>query len=170
MSIETFKSNMKGGYRPNKFKVFIPVLGQKLEFMCKGAQIPGRTMGMVEAKYLGRTIKYKGDPTFEELSLTIMLDSDFAVYNNIDAWMIAMDNIAGETGNIIDLAQYKQTGTIVALDGNDNEIQAYTFVGLFPTGLQPIDLNFETVDTIAEFTCTFAYDYHFPLPLQGITI
>jgi hypothetical protein len=170
MGVENFKANFKGGYRPNKFKVIIPVLGQKLEFVCKGAQIPGRTMGLVEAKYLGLTIKYKGDPTFEEWSITSMIDVDFAVYNNIDAWMIAMDNIAGETGNIADLAQYKQTAVLQVLDGNDNVIQAYTLVGLFPTALQPVDVNWETVDTIAEVTCSFAYDYHFPLPLEGVQV
>lgn len=168
MGIEAFKANMKGGYRPNKFKVIIPILGQKFEFMCKGAQLPGRTIGPVEAKYQGRTIKYKGDPTFEEWSLTIMLDKDFAGYNQIDAWMIAMDNVAGETSDLFDVTDYKYEGTVIALGDNGEELQSYTLIGLFPTALQPLDLNFETVDTIAEFTATFAYDYHIPTKVVSL--
>jgi hypothetical protein len=165
-NIENFKANFKAGYRPTNYKMFIPVLGDKLEFLCKAAQLPGRNIGPVEVPYLGHKIKVAGDPTFDELTLTISLDTDFQVKNQLDAWMIAINDIAGTTGSLLNILDYKVEGTIIALGSTGEQIAGYTFVGLFPTTISPVETSFETNDTIAEYTVNFAYDYWIPIDVS----
>jgi len=38
-------------------------------------------------------------------------------------------------------------------------LKTYTFVGIFPVDLSPIDVAWDSNDTIEEFTVTFQYDY-----------
>ena len=66
----------------------------------------------------------------------------------------------------IGLAEIKSTTElnrewhVVAMkpDGGDHG-SMYTFHNVFPTEVGAVDLNYETVDTIAEFTVTLQYDY-----------
>lgn len=161
-SIEKFKSTVRSGYRPNLYKMVIPVLGEKLEFLCKAAQLPGRNIGLIEVPYMGKKVKFAGDPTFDDLTLTIMLDTDFQVKNQLDAWQIAINNIVTETGSVLNILDYKVQGIIRALDGKGADIASYTFIGMFPITVSPVELSYETTDTIAEYTVTFAYDYWIP--------
>ena len=70
-SINNFRAQLVGqGARPNLFEVTIPFptavqtgeAGQKMTFMCKGAQIPGVDIGTVTVPYFGREIKLAGNP------------------------------------------------------------------------------------------------------------
>ena len=50
-SIDQFKAQLLGGGpRANRFRVFIPRSGNKIEFLCQSAQIPAATVGVVEGK------------------------------------------------------------------------------------------------------------------------
>ena len=62
-SINNFRAQLQGqGARPNLFEVTVPFpgavnpgeAGQKMTFMCKGAQIPSADLGMVTVPYLDR--------------------------------------------------------------------------------------------------------------------
>jgi hypothetical protein len=47
--------------------------------------------------------------------------------------------------------QYGKDGTV---------LRQYTFVGLFPTTVSGINLDWSDTDRIEEFNVTFSYDYH----------
>lgn len=170
-NVAEFRANMIGdGARPNLFSVSLvfPTLaadgvlaGQKVNFMAKAAQLPGSTIGTVPVFYFGREMKFPGNRTFADWTLTIINDEDFAIRNSLESWMNAINSHAtnvrsgaatASTGYSVDasVTQYGKTG---------NEIKKYNFVGMFPLDLAPIDLDWGSNDAIEEYTCTFAYQF-----------
>ena len=168
------------GARPNLFKVQIPTLpvplanngktvnlssAGKLEFMAKTSQIPGSSIGQVPLYYFGREVKFAGNRTFADWTLTIINDEDFTIRSSLETWMNWINSNAGNvrgTGN----APTNTAGQSYALDAVVNQygkagsiIQAYNFVGMFPIDISPIDLDWGSNDAIEEFTVTFAYQY-----------
>jgi len=157
MSIEAFKAAFAYGVRPNLYKMEIFGLPEKLQYLCKATQLPGKNIGIIEVPYLNHKAKLAGDATFDDLTVTIMLDNDFSVRDELESWMEgarANADINGDEPSI-----YKQNGTVIQLDNQNNELAQYDFIGLWPSSLAPLDLAFETNDTIAEYTVTFTYDY-----------
>ena len=56
-------------------------------------------------------------------------------------------------------ALYKSDAQVTQFSKTGVPLRVYNFVGIFPTAIAPIDLSWETSDTIEEFAVTFAYDY-----------
>ena len=53
-TIDQFKAQLiGGGPRANRFRVFLPRAGNKIEFLCKAAQIPPATIGTVPVNFRG---------------------------------------------------------------------------------------------------------------------
>ena len=66
-NVNDFRAQMTGdGARPNLFEVSMPFPAfsapgnaqTKLTFMCKTAQLPGATIGVVPVQYFGRELKF----------------------------------------------------------------------------------------------------------------
>lgn len=157
MSIDAFKAAFQYGVRPNLYKMEIFGLPEKLRYLCKATQLPGKTIGIVEVPYLNQKAKYAGDATFEDLTVTILLDNDFSVRNELETWMEQIRANASIDG--AEPSIYQQTGSVIQLDNKNTEIAQYDYIGIWPNSLAPLDLAFETADTIAEYTVTFSYDY-----------
>ena len=189
--ISDFTTRLTGdGARPNLFQISIPNIptGQNapganpaagspsttLAFLAKAAQLPGSTIGTVPMYYFGREVKFAGNRTFAEWTITVVNDENFIVRNSMEAWMNYINsnqgNVRGSSvqsnnfntsqalGYTSDahVYQYAKTG---GADGLAGAIKAYDFVGLFPVDMSPIDLDWGSNDTIEEFTVTFAYQY-----------
>jgi hypothetical protein len=54
---------------------------------------------------------------------------------------------------------YATEASVTQLGKQGNTLKSYTFVGMFPVDLSPIDLDWGSNDAIEEFTVTFAYQY-----------
>lgn len=157
MSIEQFKAAFKYGVRPNLYKMEIFGLPEKLQFLCKTTQLPGMNIGAIEVPYQNHKVKVAGDATFDDLTVTVTLDNDFSIRNELESWLEdirALDDVQGSEPSI-----YKQTGSIIVLDNRKVEIAQYDYIGLWPNSLAPIDFGFDQSDTIAEYSVTFSYDY-----------
>jgi hypothetical protein len=158
-----------GGARPNLFRVtmnapsFVGFPTEKMSFLCKTAELPGSTIGLVEVPYFGRSVKLAGDRTFPEWSPTIINDEDFLIRNAVEKWMDSIDShtragtkrgaaTSNPNSYVSDafVEQFSKTGDV---------IKTYTFVNLFPTDLSPIEVSWESTDVIEEFTVTFNYDH-----------
>lgn len=157
IKIEDFKAALTNGYRPNLYQMEVLGMPEKFVFLCKATQIPGKTIGIVEAPYLGMKAKLAGDVVFEDLTVTTIMDNDFAVRNSLEVWAETIK--ANEAAIGLESALYKRTANVVALDNNGGEIAQYTFIGIWPSTLSPVELSYETNDTLAEYTVTFTYDY-----------
>lgn len=157
MNISEFKSNFNGGVRANLYKMEISGVPEKLRFLCKAAQIPGRTINPVEVPYLNMKPKFAGDSVVEPLSLTIMVDTDFSVRNELEKWMEQIRNSDAVYGD--EPGVYERVGNLVILGQSGDELATYEFVDIWPTNLSPVEMSFESTDTIAEFTCEFEYQH-----------
>jgi hypothetical protein len=153
-----------GGVRTNLFKVTGNIPGysnnRAISFLCKAAQIPASTLGVIEVPYFGRKIKIAGDRTFAEWSTTIINDEDFQIRNALEEWI---NTIQSPESNLRELASaspllYKSQATVTQFGKTGDVLRVYQFNGIYPQTVAPIDLSWETVDAIEEFTCTWQYD------------
>jgi hypothetical protein len=170
-NIAEFKANLTGdGARPNLFTVTmaLPTIvnngsaaGQKITFMAKTSQLPGSTIGTVPLQYFGREVKFVGNRTFADWTLTIINDEDFLIRNAIEDWMNSLNSNAGNVRSAaaVNSTQYSTDATVTQYGKAGDTLKDYTFVGMFPTDLAPIDLDWGSNDTIEEYSVTFAYQY-----------
>ena len=170
-NVAEFRANMIGdGARPNLFGVTLTfpgiatngsTAGAKTTFMAKSAQLPGSTVGTVPMYYFGRELKFAGNRSFADWTLTIINDEDFTIRNSLESWMNAINSNAGNvrsaaagspSGYTVDaeVTQYGKAG---------NVLKTYKFVGMFPVDVAPIDLDWGTNESNEEYSTTFAYQW-----------
>jgi hypothetical protein len=162
-NINEFKSQLVGGgARPTLFQVQIlnpvaPEADFKVPFMVKTAGLPASNLGSFTAPYFGRQVKYAGDRTFEDWTVTIINDEDFLIRNAMEAWSNAINS---HDGNLRSLpADYKSNGIITQYSKDGDPIRTYVFEGMYPITIDAIAMDWSTTDTIEEFNVTFQYDF-----------
>lgn len=170
-NVAEFRANMVGdGARPNLFQVSLKfpnlvngavVAGQKTTFMAKAAQIPGSSIGQITVPYFGRELKFAGNRTFADWTLTIINDEDFIVRNAVESWMNSINSHAGNIrqAGALNPSTYTVDADVIQYGKGGNELKRYTFVGLWPIDISTIDLAWDSNDTIEEFSVTFGYQY-----------
>jgi hypothetical protein len=150
------------GARPTLFeaKVFgLPFADSRNDFTfhCKAAQLPGKTLGVVEVPYFGRKIKVHGDQTFAEWTVTVINEENFRVRNGFELWMSTINQHVQNTK--VDLGYKAPLAFVTQYSKQGAVVKEYKFVGMFPTDISPIDVSWESNDTIEEFTVTLQYDW-----------
>ena len=169
-NVNEFRSQMIGdGARPNLFEVSMPFPGfsspanaqTKLTFMCKTAQLPGATLGVVPVSYFGRELKFVGNRQFADWTITVINDEDFVVRNAFERWMngINSHNLNVRNPAALSPLGYTVDGDVRQFGKNGNELKKYKFIGLFPTDLTPIDVDWGSNDTIEGFSVTMSYQW-----------
>jgi T4-like virus tail tube protein gp19 len=181
-NVTQFRSNIKfDGARPNLFEVslsfpsIVPngeTSGQQALFLAKTAQLPGSSIGTVSLNYFGRELKFAGNRTFTDWTITIINDEDFGIRNSLETWM---NTINSHTSNVrapgaVSPLGYT-TNSLVTQFGKDGStiIKKYNFVGMFPVDISPIDLDWGNNDQIEEYSVTFAYQYWEDVAVGGTT-
>lgn len=180
-NINTFKSQglINGGARPSLFDIEIsdyPGL-ERLKFVARSAQLPAMTVQSIDVPYFGRKIKVAGDRTFADWSITIMNDEDFKIRARFEEWsnklntIVSNVNAAGNSPSNYKctaiVRQYSKAGK--AGDNVDKPIRAYRFVGIFPTQIDAINLDWDSTNQIETFDVNFAYDYWEPVEEENNT-
>ena len=162
-NINQFKSELVGGgARPTLFQCQItnPINSAadiKIPFMIRAAGIPESTVGQYVVPYFRRQVKYAGDRTFEDWTVTCINDEDFIVRNGMEAWMNAINT---HDSNLRALPQdYKSNAVITQYSKDGEAIRSYVFEGMYPTTVDQIEMDWGTVDTVEEFGVTFQYDF-----------
>ena len=169
-NVNEFRSQLVGdGARPNLFEVSMPFPAfslpanaqTKLTFMCKTAQLPGATLGVVPVQYFGRELKFVGNRTFADWTITIINDEDFVIRNAFERWManINSHNLNVRNPAALAPAGYTVDGQVTQFGKQGNTLKKYKFVGLFPTDLTPIDVDWGANDTLEEFSVTLSYQW-----------
>lgn len=163
ININNIRANLiKGGARPTLFEVIITnpvssIADIKVPFMAKTTTIPGHTFGKIEVPYMGRKIPYQGDRIVEDWTVTIINDETFDVRNALETWANAMNS---QQGNVATLgsepALYTSQATVRQFGKDETVLRVYEVNGIFPINIAPIDLSWESNDTIEEFQVTFA--------------
>lgn len=180
--VNEFRSQMvNDGARPNLFRceVTFPiyalsnlVLGgganggssvpTKLTFMARSSQLPGTSVGAVPLSYFGRELKFAGNRTFPEWTITVINDEDFLIRRAFEKWLNGINShyenlrtpefTQGEGG-------YQQDGRIYQYSKTGDVLKKYNFIGMFPIDVSPIEVDWASNDTIEEFAVTFAYQW-----------
>ncbi len=172
--INRFKGSLKyGGARKSKFEVTITnpangVADSIVPFMVSAASIPPVNTESIPVPYMGREIKLNGKRTYEDWNVTVFNDEDFLVRNALEQWA---NDINSPQGNLMRFgssspSEYKSDAQVTQFSKTGEILRVYTFVGLFPTSVGEIELNWED-EGIQTFQVTFAYDYFYVN--QGVT-
>ena len=159
--ITDFKSKLSGGgARPNLFEVelgFPSAVGvdndvlSKSRFLVKAAALPASTIAPIEVPFRGRILKIAGDRTFETWTITVINDVDFSIRSAFEKWMNTINKMSDATG-ITNAEEYQSDAHVYQLGRAGGILRSYRFYDIFPTNISTIDLNYETTDTIEEFT------------------
>jgi len=156
--------------------------GQEIDtfkFLCKAAALPASNIAPIDVPFRGRILKVAGDRTFDTWTITIINDEDFKLRSAFELWMnniSKLDNNSGATspgsymtdafvhqlGRGYDKGRFSKTnngGTDATLETNITPLRTYKFHGIFPTSVSPIDLSYDSSDTIEEYTVEFQVQY-----------
>ena len=167
--ITDFKSKLVGGgARPNLFEVelaFPEELGidndvkDKSRFLVKAAALPASNITPIDVNFRGRILKIAGDRTFDTWTITVINDTDFAIRSAFEKWMNSINRLSDATGTN-NPADYQEDAYVHQLDRDGSTLRTYRFYDVFPTQISQVDLSYETVDTIQEFTVELQVLYY----------
>lgn len=165
-SLAEFRANFASGARPTLYQVTLNFpaavatgdASRKLQFTCKGASIPGQQHGTILVPFMGRKVKLAGDRDVQDMQLTILNDTDWVVRTAFERWM-QMINGQSENVGATRLADYSVDMLVEQLDRAGTVIASYTLVGAFPSVVDPIQLSYEAVDVVEEFSVTVSYQW-----------
>ena len=166
-NINDFKAVLKGGgARGNQFQVTMPFPGfaatggetRVMSFLCRTSNLPGMTLGEVPVPFRGRVLYVAGDRTFETWTTTFMNDTDFLIRNAFERWMNEINALLDNRG-LENPSDYQVDAFVDQLDRSGAVIKSYTFRGLFPQTIAPIELTYDGNDAVEEFEVTYRYQY-----------
>ena len=181
-NVQQFRSQLTGdGARPNLFQCTLtfPILAssggatspggiqdnvnltEKFTFMARAAQLPGSTVNQIPVNYFGREIKFSGNRTFPEWTVTIINDEDFRLRNAFEKWMHGLNSHVTNTrgASFQNSLDYQQDAVVTQFGKAGNIIKQYSLIGMFPIDVSPIELDWGSNDTIEEYAVTFAYQW-----------
>ena len=176
-NIQDFRSQMVyDGARPNLFEctmtfplnVIANAAGaqEKFTFMARSSQLPGSQVNSIPVNYFGRELKFAGNRVFTEWTVTIINDEDFILRNAFEKWMNGLNSHRFNLRNpgMVNSFDYQQDGYVKQYGKAGNILKAYKFIGLFPTDVSPIELDWASNDTMEEYSVTFAYQWWETIP------
>ena len=176
-NVQDFRNKLiAGGARPSQFEMQITwpdaVRGsggvsaaeKDFRFLCHISEIPASTIRAIPVPYFGRKVNYAGDRTFAPLSVQVYNDEDFKIRNGLEIWLKSIQDHSTTISIYSGVAASGsyQTDGIVTQFGRNNGgevLASYKFVGMFPTDLSAIPLDWNTTDQIETFTCQFEYQW-----------
>jgi len=167
MDINSFKSRLRGGVRPNLFEVSFTfpqgIATTQFQFndslLIKASQIPASTLGNIDVPFMGRQIKIPGDRTFTEWNITVLNDVDFTIRGAFESWMNEINSHATNATSDANPQAIYGTANVIQWDRDGTALQEYVIRDVYPSELSPIELAFDTNDQLQEFQVTLQYNY-----------
>ena len=165
LGVDDFKSKLTGGgARANMFKVTCNFPGyaqgdvELTSFLCKGAQLPASIIAPITVPFRGRQLQIAGDRTFEPWSITVINDSEFVIRDSFERWMNGINQHNNNEG-LVDPVEYQADMIVEQLRRDGTVAKRYDFRGTWPTNLSAIDVNYDSENTIEEFTVELQVQY-----------
>lgn len=142
----------------------------KFSFLCKAAQLPASTVASVPVAFRGRELKVAGERTFDPWTVTIINDEDFSLRTSFEGWMNKLSKLSDATGvtnptSYMTSAFVKQLGRGSTLNSSTNSggessvLRTYKFYDIWPSNVSAIELSYDTVNTVEQFTVEFQVQY-----------
>ena len=171
-NITDFRKHMKqDGARPALFDVELTGVNgvwgadlSTLNFKAKAASLPASTGGSKTLTYFGRDVHFAGNRTFDDWTITVYNDEDFAIRNAFEKWLNAIDRHtqSGRDTPFDDSNpdSYTVDGKVYQYGKNGDIIKSYVFRSMWPTSVSAINVDWDSRDDIESFDVTFKYDYY----------
>lgn len=152
------------GLRANLFEIVFVAGGQSFSVRAKASALPGSRIGQAGAHYFGRLAKFAGNRTFDDWTVSVLMDEPDFVSGPRAALEVWSNQLNAHVGNVRNAgylapAQYQKDAVINQYSKVGNIIATYNMRGCFPVSIDPIPLDWGNNDTIAEFNVTFAMQY-----------
>jgi len=156
-SVNNFNTQYTGDYaRPNLFEVNIAGIDSKM--FVKAASLPATTVAAVEVPYQNRKLKVPGDRTYADWSATIIQDEGYVLRTALLNWQAAISGFSSMSSTAgVSTAHKKIEIQPFNRDGTASTHRANVYG--WPTEIGSVELSWETVDTIQEYTVTFAISW-----------
>jgi hypothetical protein len=148
-TIDQFKAQLiGGGPRANRYRVFIPRSGEKIEFLCSAAQIPAGNIGVISVPFR----------TFDDWTVTLINDVEFSSRTALEAWQediasLTTTDAATNTDYLLSRAFVEQ------LHKDDSVLARYEFFNIFPSVVSSIALSSDEASALETFEVTFSYSH-----------
>lgn len=166
--IHSFLANFQGGgARPNRYEVVLTFpagipngisASVKAGFTCRSASIPASNMGVIDVPYKGRQVKVPGDKVWDDWTVQILIDNDFATRDVFERWhdlILGFDSNVASNG-FVNPANAFARAQVNAMDRYDQVIKTYVVEGMFPSQVGELSLAYDANDQIMEQSVTFA--------------
>lgn len=166
--ISDLKDKIATGARSNLFEVTLTdgfgIFNNDKEtfsYLCKGAQLPGSTVGLIDVPFQGgRRYKLAGDRTFPDWTTTVINTPDQKLRQLIEQLQVKYGEINYEsTKTKTNSGSLLSTVIVKQYDLAGTARYQYTLENCWPSDISTIDLSYDSVDTLEEFTVTWTYDY-----------
>jgi hypothetical protein len=170
MGINNFIGNFNdGGFRPNRYRVIMTFPSEvggaqaanKISFACKATSVPASILGTAIAPYMGREVKFAGDRTFDDWTVTVMVDNKLVTRDAFEQWSA---NINATTENVAidgwgNPSNYMANAIVQLLSNEGDVLKEYAIEGMFPINVGELTLAWDANNTIAEMPVTFAINW-----------
>jgi hypothetical protein len=158
---------------PNGFLFSISKLPE-LTFFVQDVELPSLSIGTIIQGSSVHDIKIPGETAdFGSLSVSFLVDEQFANYKAIYAWMVGLtypENhamykalLASEknSNSYSELAKGYSDASLTILNSSNNPVQRITFVDTFPTSLSTLPFTSQSNDVqFLRATATFDYTFY----------
>jgi len=135
---------------------------QLATFQAKAAQLPGTTIGMAPVYFFGREVKLAGNRQYQDWTIQVINDENFTIRSAMEQWVNGINdpvlNVRNTAAEVID-GGYGVDATVTQYGKDGSQINQYQFIGIWPTDISPIELDWGQNDAVEEFTVTFAVQY-----------
>jgi hypothetical protein len=158
-----------GGVRSNlfEFRLTFPnslvansnLASSKITFMAKAATLPASSVPSVAVPYFGRHINVAGDRTFAPMNITVIMDEDYLVRNAFEVWSNAVKGHESNLNTAGSPSHYKIDCEVIQYGKDGSVNKTYKLVGVYPTDIAEVQLNWDSNNSVAEFPVTLAMDY-----------
>jgi hypothetical protein len=111
---------------------------------------------MIPIQYRGRILKYAGDRSFADWTLTIINDEDFLVRNAFERWSNLINGLV-ENVAAGDTRTYQTDASVTQLAKDGTALRRYRLRDMWPTTVAAIALSYDSADEIETFDVTMAY-------------
>ena len=173
-SIEDFKSALSyGGIRPTMYEVSFSLPESLVNntdaqvsdirtftMLAKAAQVPGEILTTVTVGLpAGGALKLPGSRIYDPWTCTLITDGHMRLRTLFELWG---DRIISRNASLreLDETAYLSEVDIVQLDRMSNPLRKYTLHYAYPTSIAPMQLSYDAVDMISEYTLQWNYHYY----------
>lgn len=158
-SVEAFKKVVGESWRPINFNVKFPSkynLDGNATVTVQSAGLPGKNIGVIMMYYKGKEIKIPGDVTYNDWTVTFIMDKKHAMYKTMDLWASAIyDDFTNARGKLEDL---KHNIEIELLGDQNQVVSKHILYGVFPVSLDEVAADMSMSNQYGTFSMTFAVE------------